>query len=64
MGKPISSAAAMAKVHSSNQIVTLSDKTVILKIDKERLQKEYGSVIKSIADAGSDVVLFGEKEGK
>ena len=41
-----------------------SDKTVTLKIDKDRLQKEYGSVIKSIADAGSDVVLFGEKEGK
>ncbi len=40
------------------------DKRVMLKVDKDLRQKDFGDVIASLADAGAEILLLGEKERK
>lgn len=37
------------------------DKRVLLKIDRNLHQKDYGDVIAKLADAGAEILLLGEK---
>ncbi len=39
-----------------------ADNRVMLKIDKNLQQKDFGDVIASLADAGAEILLLGEKE--
>jgi biopolymer transport protein ExbD len=41
-----------------------SDKTVFVKIDRDRPQQEFGDILLALGEAGADVVLIGDKEGK
>lgn len=39
-----------------------ADKSVMVKIDRDLPQKDFGTVLAALAEAGADIVMLGEKE--
>jgi biopolymer transport protein ExbD len=40
------------------------DKRVLLKIDRDQQQRDFGDVLMALSNAGADIILLGQKEGK
>ena len=45
-------------------ITERKDKRVLLKIDKDQRQRDFGDVFFALSSAGADLVVLGQKEGK
>lgn len=41
-----------------------TDRQVMVKIDRGRAHKEFGTMLKALSEAGAEIVLLGEKRGK
>ena len=39
-----------------------SDKIVLVKIDRDLKQEEFGKILAALAEAGADIVMLGERE--
>jgi len=44
-------------------ITGVKEKTVLLKIDRDRQQKDFGDVLMALSETGAEIILLGQKEG-
>ena len=59
-GQPCAAQALESQVASL--VGGLSDKSVMVKIDKDQVQENFEDVLKALSEAGAEIILLGQKE--
>ena len=54
----------MVESYVKSLLENSEEKEVMLKIDRDQVQRDFGGILMALGDAGADIILLGEKEGK